>query len=160
MTAVGRTPTGHGAETDLRRANYRFDPLRGAQSREACRSGLRVDGRRPNELRRLRAHLGVLRAADGSAYLEMGNTKVVAAVYGPREVRRGRAAAAHDRAIVTCEFSMATFSTGERRRRSKGDKCVAAASEHAVSGRAAADVDPTGGRWGGAVRLTAGTTAR
>ena len=64
--------------------------------------------------------MGVLREADGSAYFELGNTKVVAAVYGPREVRRGRAV--HDRAVVNCEFSMATFSTGERRKRSKGDK--------------------------------------
>jgi len=86
----------------------------------STRTGLRTDGRRPNELRRIQARMGPLREADGSAYLEMGNTKVIAAVYGPREVRRGRAA--HDRAILTCEFSMATFSTGERRKRAKGDK--------------------------------------
>ena len=38
--------------------------------------GLRIDGRRPKELRRLNAELGVLGAADGSAVFEMGNTKV------------------------------------------------------------------------------------
>ncbi len=38
--------------------------------------GLRVDGRRPNELRKLAAKLGVLATADGSAIFEMGNTKV------------------------------------------------------------------------------------
>jgi polyribonucleotide nucleotidyltransferase len=39
--------------------------------------GLRLDGRRPKELRQLKAELGVLQSADGSATFEMGNTKVV-----------------------------------------------------------------------------------
>ena len=38
--------------------------------------GLRGDGRRARELRRLRVELGVLPHADGSACVEMGNTKV------------------------------------------------------------------------------------
>lgn len=38
--------------------------------------GLRLDGRRPKELRQLKAELGVLKSADGSAMFEMGNTKV------------------------------------------------------------------------------------
>jgi exosome complex component RRP41 len=37
--------------------------------------GLRLDGRRPKELRRLDAKLDVLASADGSAIFEMGNTK-------------------------------------------------------------------------------------
>lgn len=48
--------------------------------------GLRLDGRRPNELRRIRCKLGVFTQSDGSAYLEQGNTKVLAAVYGPHQV--------------------------------------------------------------------------
>ena len=42
--------------------------------------GLRADGRRANELRRIRCRQGVFGQADGSAYLEQGNTKVLAAV--------------------------------------------------------------------------------
>lgn len=38
--------------------------------------GLRLDGRRPKELRRLACELGCLPHADGSAQLKMGNTKV------------------------------------------------------------------------------------
>jgi ribonuclease PH len=38
--------------------------------------GLRLDGRRPKELRQLKAELRVLQSADGSATFEMGNTKV------------------------------------------------------------------------------------
>uniref|UniRef100_A0A8C6ZBR7 Exoribonuclease phosphorolytic domain-containing protein n=1 Tax=Nothoprocta perdicaria TaxID=30464 RepID=A0A8C6ZBR7_NOTPE len=48
--------------------------------------GYRADGRRPAELRKVRARLGVFAQADGSAYIEQGNTKVLAAVYGPHEV--------------------------------------------------------------------------
>ena len=48
--------------------------------------GFRVDGRRPNELRRIQCRMGVFTQADGSAYIEQGNTKVLAAVYGPHEV--------------------------------------------------------------------------
>lgn len=48
--------------------------------------GLRLDGRRPNELRKIKCHMGVFKQADGSAYLEMGNTKVLVAVYGPHQV--------------------------------------------------------------------------
>ena len=48
--------------------------------------GLRIDGRKPSELRRIRCSLGIFAQADGSAYLEQGNTKILAAVYGPHEV--------------------------------------------------------------------------
>jgi exosome complex component RRP41 len=30
--------------------------------------------------------------------------------------------ALHDRAIINCEYSMATFSTGERKKKTKGDR--------------------------------------
>lgn len=39
-------------------------------------SGLRLDGRRPKELRQLKCELGVLQSADGSAMFSMGNTVV------------------------------------------------------------------------------------
>lgn len=53
--------------------------------------GLRCDGRRATQLRRVSAKTGVLSQAEGSAYIEMGNTKVFAAVYGPCEVRAASA---------------------------------------------------------------------
>ncbi|KAF9581728.1 Exosome complex component RRP41 [Lunasporangiospora selenospora] len=83
--------------------------------------GLRVDGRRPAELRKITSTTSVLSQADGSAYIEHGNTKVLAAVYGPCEVRH-RALAVHDRAIINVELNVAPFSTSERRRRTKTDK--------------------------------------
>lgn len=83
--------------------------------------GLRVDGRRTNELRRISCRAAVLNSADGSAYYEQGNTKVLAAVYGPREPRI-RSQSQYDQAVVNVEFNVAPFSTSERRKRSKGDK--------------------------------------
>ncbi len=49
--------------------------------------GLRLDGRRAGELRRIHCKMGVFTKADGSAFFQQGNTQVVVAIYGPREVR-------------------------------------------------------------------------
>lgn len=49
--------------------------------------GYRLDGRKATELRKVQARMGVFAQADGSAYLEQGNTKALAVVYGPHEVR-------------------------------------------------------------------------
>ena len=45
-----------------------------------------MDGRRPPELRKLQCQIGVLKQADGSSFLEQGNTKVLASVFGPHDV--------------------------------------------------------------------------
>ncbi|NXN95212.1 EXOS4 protein, partial [Rhinopomastus cyanomelas] len=87
--------------------------------------GFRADGRRPAELRKVRARMGVFAQADGSAYIEQGNTKALAVVYGPHEMRGSRSKALPDRALVNCQYSLATFSTGERRRRPHGDRQAA-----------------------------------
>ncbi|MBN3300409.1 exosome complex component RRP41 [Amia ocellicauda] len=84
--------------------------------------GYRLDGRKPTELRKVRARMGVFGQADGSAYIEQGNTKALAVVYGPHEVRGSRVRALHDRAVINCQYSMATFSTAERKRRPHGDR--------------------------------------
>lgn len=73
--------------------------------------GFRMDGRRPNELRRISHSVGVLPQADGSSLFEIGNTKVIAAVYGPRESRLR----ALDRATLLVDFTQTSFS--ERRSR-------------------------------------------
>uniref|UniRef100_A0A8C5PXB1 Exosome complex component RRP41 n=1 Tax=Leptobrachium leishanense TaxID=445787 RepID=A0A8C5PXB1_9ANUR len=84
--------------------------------------GYRVDGRKAGELRKIQARMGVFAQADGSAYIEQGNTKALAVVYGPHEIRGSRSKTLHDRAVVNCQYSMATFSTGERKRRPHGDR--------------------------------------
>lgn len=89
--------------------------------------GLRIDGRRPSEVRKIRCALGSLSRADGSAYFEQGNTRVLAAVYGPREPPM-RGDVEHDKAIIKCEFSTALFASGTRRHTWKGDRKSTAAA--------------------------------
>ena len=84
-------------------------------------SGLRVDGRRPHEVRRVRCRLGLFGWADGSTLFEQGNTKVLAVVHGPRELQR-RSEGSHDAAVLHVEYSMAPFAASERRRRRVGDR--------------------------------------
>jgi len=76
--------------------------------------GLRHDGRKPDELRPIKMDVGILKNADGSAYVEYGGTKVIAAVYGPREVYP-RHLALPDRALIRCRYHMAPFSTSDRK---------------------------------------------
>lgn len=49
--------------------------------------GLRLDGRRANELRSMSARMGVLQQVDGSALFELGNTRILATIHGPHEVQ-------------------------------------------------------------------------
>ncbi|MCJ1445651.1 MAG: Exosome non-catalytic core component [Stictis urceolatum] len=94
---------------------------------------LRLDGRRWNELRRMHAQISTQAAADGSSYLEMGNTKVICTVSGPVEVRRGAAGAVvsgsagsggDEKASVVVEVSVAGFSGVDRKRILRTDKRI------------------------------------
>lgn len=76
--------------------------------------GLRVDGRGLDELRPIKMEVGILDKADGSAYIEHGKNKILAAVYGPREAHPKHIALA-DRAVVRCRYHMAPFSVEERK---------------------------------------------
>ncbi|CAD6272034.1 unnamed protein product [Miscanthus lutarioriparius] len=74
------------------------------------------------QMRQLKGEVGVVARADGSALFEMGNTRVIAAVYGPREVQNKGQQVNINEALVRCEYRMAEFSTGDRRRKPKGDR--------------------------------------
>ena len=50
-------------------------------------NNIRIDGRKIDELRKVTIKAGVIPNANGSAYVEFGGNKVMAAVYGPREVQ-------------------------------------------------------------------------
>ncbi len=78
-------------------------------------NGIRSDGRRANEIRDVKIEVGVLSRADGSCYLEFGKNKVIAAVYGPREVHP-RHQQKSNRAIVRYKYNMASFSVEDRKR--------------------------------------------
>jgi exosome complex component RRP41 len=78
-------------------------------------NGIRIDGRKVDELRPIKIEAGVLKCADGSAYVEIGKNKVLAAVYGPRECHP-RHMQNPAKAIVQCKYNMISFSVGDRKR--------------------------------------------
>ncbi len=76
--------------------------------------GIRTDGRKVNELRPIKIEVGVLKNADGSAYIEFGKNKIIVAVYGPKEVHP-KHMALPDRSVLRCRYHMSPFSVQERK---------------------------------------------
>jgi exosome complex component RRP41 len=85
--------------------------------------GIRLDGRRVDQLRPIKIEAGVLKNADGSAYVEWGKNKVLAAVYGPREAHP-RHIQDPTRAVVDVIYNMCSFSVEERVRPGPGRRSV------------------------------------
>jgi len=78
------------------------------------KKGLRLDGRKADELRSIKIEVGALSNADGSAYIELGKNKILAAVYGPKELHP-KHLALPDRMFLRCRYHMAPFSVQERK---------------------------------------------
>ncbi len=78
-------------------------------------TGKRLDGRKLDELRPIEIKAGIIPNAAGSASFSMGETRVVAAVYGPREIYPKHLSRA-DKAYLNVIYSMTSFSTPERNR--------------------------------------------
>ncbi len=76
--------------------------------------GLRLDGRAFNEMRPIRIETGIIKNADGSAFIEWGANKIMVAVY----VREAYPKHAQniDRAIVKARYNMSGYSVEERKR--------------------------------------------
>ena len=79
--------------------------------------GKRIDGRELNALRPVKIEAGVLNKADGSAYIEWGENKIFAAVYGPKECIPKHETDPY-RAVLHCRYRMAPFSSIEEHGRS------------------------------------------
>ncbi|MDR7666279.1 exosome complex exonuclease Rrp41 [Methanosarcina sp. Z-7115] len=77
--------------------------------------GLRLDGRRADEIRPMKIEIGVLSRADGSCYLEWGRNKILVGVFGPREAHPRRSQRA-DTAVIRYKYNMASFSVEDRAR--------------------------------------------
>ena len=82
---------------------------------ELIKNGVRIDGRKLDDMRPLSAKLGVVENAEGSAMFKMGDTIAIATVYGPMEVYPAFLEKA-DRAILEVNYQMLPFSTDERSR--------------------------------------------
>ena len=78
------------------------------------KKGCRLDGRKADELRPIKIEVGILSNADGSAYIEQGKNKILAAVYGPKEMHP-KHLSLPDRMVLRCRYHMAPFSVQERK---------------------------------------------
>ena len=73
----------------------------------------RPDGRKPNELRKITAKVGIVPNADGSAMFGFGDTIAIAAVYGPKKMQPQHAQDP-ERGTLRCNYNMLSFSVTER----------------------------------------------
>lgn len=73
----------------------------------------RVDKRKFDELRPIKAEIGVVPNADGSALFAFGETVAIAAVYGPKHLHPAHMQEP-DRGIIRCNYNMLPFSVTER----------------------------------------------
>eukprot|EP00455_Lapot_gusevi_P000336 TRINITY_DN10157_c0_g1_i1.p1 TRINITY_DN10157_c0_g1~~TRINITY_DN10157_c0_g1_i1.p1 ORF type:complete len:280 (+),score=25.37 TRINITY_DN10157_c0_g1_i1:82-921(+) len=74
----------------------------------------RPDGRTLDQLRPIFMKTGVVSQAAGSAYIESQQTKVICAIYGPRQPRNGQF---REEGSVWCDFKFAPFAQSARRKR-------------------------------------------
>jgi exosome complex component MTR3 len=86
---------------DLIKNNIRFDKIRNSK----------------DQLRGAFMKVDVVSGASGSAYVEFNRTRVICAVYGPRNDTRSRKEFSHEGQLV-CDFKYAPFAdiTGRRER--------------------------------------------
>jgi len=85
------------------------------EDRKFIVDGVRLDGRKKTELRPMKMEVGILNRDDGSAYVECGDNKVIASVYGPRELHP-RHLQHPTKAHLRCRYNMASFSVEDRKR--------------------------------------------
>lgn len=103
------------------------------QKEDLIVDGERLDGRGPEEMRDITMEVDTLKRADGSAYVEIGNTRVMAAVFGPQELHPEHARKS-DRAVLNARYNMAPFSVDDRMRPapSRRDKEISLVTEKAL----------------------------
>ncbi len=100
--------------------------------------GKRLDGRAFGQLREIKIEAEPLKNAAGSAYIEWGNNKILAAVYGPKEALP-KHVSDPEKAIIKCRYQMAPFSgledhgrTGPNRRSTEISKVIKEAFENVI----------------------------
>ena len=81
---------------------------------EYVKNGKRLDGRKIDELRPIKMEAGVLPSANGSAYLEWGQNKVLVGVFGPKEALPKHKQNPY-KGLVRYTYRMATFSVPDRK---------------------------------------------
>ena len=75
----------------------------------------RFDGRKLDEPRKMKAEIGIIPNADGSAMFSFGDTIAIAAVYGPK-VMHPQHAQNPEKGTLRVNYDMLTFSVTERKK--------------------------------------------
>ncbi len=75
----------------------------------------RFDGRKFDETREMKASIGVIPRADGSAIFSFGDTIAIAAVYGPKPLHPQHLQNPQ-KGVVRCFYDMLSFSVTERKK--------------------------------------------
>ncbi len=73
----------------------------------------RPDGRKVDEIREMKAKVGVVPNADGSAMFSFGKTVAIAAVYGPKKMHPQHQQDP-EKGTLRCTYNMLSFSVTER----------------------------------------------
>ncbi len=79
----------------------------------AAKTFKRPDGRKIDEIRPMRAKVGVVPNADGSALFSFGDTIAIAAVYGPKEMHPQHQQDPES-GTLRCRYNMISFSVDDR----------------------------------------------
>jgi len=73
----------------------------------------RSDGRKNDEMRPIKAKVGIVPNADGSAMFSIGDTIAIAAVYGPKKMHPQHQQDP-EKGVLRCTYNMNSFSVSER----------------------------------------------
>ncbi|MCW8966144.1 MAG: exosome complex exonuclease Rrp41 [Candidatus Pacearchaeota archaeon] len=74
---------------------------------------IRDDGRKFDEIRPMKAKVGVVENADGSAMFQFGDTIAIAAVYGPKKMHPQHSQDP-EKGTLRCNYNMLSFSVEDR----------------------------------------------
>ncbi len=75
----------------------------------------RFDERKFDELRKMKAKVGIIKNADGSAMFSFGDTIAIAAVYGPKPFHPQHLQNPK-KGVLRCSYDMLSFSVADRKR--------------------------------------------
>lgn len=94
----------------------------------------RPSGRKANEMRPMKAKVGIIPNADGSAMFAFGNTVAIAAVYGPRQLHPQHMQDPST-GILRVNYDLLSFSVSERKKPgpSRRSKEISQVTEWALS---------------------------
>ncbi|MEK6829159.1 MAG: exosome complex exonuclease Rrp41 [Nanoarchaeota archaeon] len=73
----------------------------------------RPDGRKSDEIREMKAKVGIVPNADGSAMFSFGDTIAIAAVYGPKKMHPQHLQDS-EKGTLRCNYNMLSFSVTDR----------------------------------------------